>query len=146
MIQELLYLTINSTIKQKIYYYVYMKNLFKTNTNKTILSRIWLGLKLSWSLPSLPVSVNQFHNYPIVRILRVIGGISIILFLSSPNWIGDSYLYWIIFVFAMLQFLYIICISFIKIGYIVYLWKNKKLEVRNSPLDHLASLTLSCLC
>ena len=146
MIQELLYLTINSTIKQKIYYYVYMKNLFKPNTNKTILSRIWLGLKLSWSLPSLPVSVNEFHNYPIVRILRVIGGISIILFLSSPNWIGDSYLYWIIFVFAMLQFLYIICISFIKIGYIVYLWKNKKLEVRNSPLDHLASLTLSCLC
>ena len=32
--------------------------------------------------------------------------------------------------------------SFIKIGYIVYLWKNKKLEVRNSPIDHIASLTL----
>ena len=32
MIQELLYLTINSTIKQKIYYYVYMKNLFKQAT------------------------------------------------------------------------------------------------------------------
>lgn len=32
-------------------------------------------------------------------------------------------------------------ISFIKIYYLVYLWKNKKLEVRNSPLDHLASLT-----
>lgn len=42
----------------------------------------------------------------------------------------------------MIQFLYIAAISFIKIGYIVYLWKNKKLEVRNSPIDHIASLTL----
>ena len=42
----------------------------------------------------------------------------------------------------MIQFLYIAVISFIKIGYIVYLWKNKKLEVRNSPTDHIASLTL----
>lgn len=49
---------------------------------------------------------------------------------------------WIIFVLAMIQFLYIAVISFIKIGYIVYLWKNKKLEVRNSPIDHIAYLTL----
>ena len=41
----------------------------------------------------------------------------------------------------MLQFLYIMVISIIKIFYLVYLWKNNKLEVRNSPLDHLASLT-----
>ena len=37
---------------------------------KTILNRISTGIKLSWSLPSLPVSVN---NYPFVRILKVIG-------------------------------------------------------------------------
>jgi hypothetical protein len=42
----------------------------------------------------------------------------------------------------MIQFLYIAVISIIKIGYIVYLWKNKKLEVRNSPIDLIASLTL----
>jgi hypothetical protein len=41
----------------------------------------------------------------------------------------------------MIQFIYIAVISFIKIGYIVYLWKNKKLEVRNSPINHIASLT-----
>jgi uncharacterized protein (DUF2267 family) len=37
--------------------------------------------------------------------------------------------------------MYIFVISIIKISYITYLWKNKKLEVRNSPLDHIASLT-----
>jgi hypothetical protein len=110
--------------------------------NKNVLSRIWKGMKVAWMLPSLPESVNRFHNYPIIRIFRVIGGISIILFLSSPNWIGNSYLYWIIFTLAMLHFLYIAIISIIKIYYIVYLWKNKKLEVRNSPLDQVASLTV----
>lgn len=42
----------------------------------------------------------------------------------------------------MLHFLYAICISFIKLGYIVYLWRKKKLEVRNSPLDLVATLTV----
>jgi len=109
---------------------------------KPILSRVWKGIKLAWSLPSLPKSVNYFHNYPLIRIFRVIGGISIILFLSSPKWLDNSYLYWIVFSLAMLQFLYIFVISIIKIYYMIFLWKNKKLEVRNSPLDHLASLTL----
>jgi len=109
---------------------------------KTKLQRIWKGIKLAWNLPSLPISVNNFHNFPLVRIFRVIGGISIILFLSSPRWIGNSYLYWIIFILAMLHFLYILIISIIKIWYIIYLWKNKKLEVRNSPLDQIASLTI----
>lgn len=109
---------------------------------KTFFQRFIYGVKLSWNLPSLPTSVNKFHNYPLIRIFRVIGGISILLFLSSPSWIDNSYIKWIIFVLAMIQFLYIAVISFIKIGYIVYLWKNKKLEVRNSPIDHIASLTL----
>jgi hypothetical protein len=113
------------------------------NTNKkTIFQRIWKGIKIAWMLPSLPESVNKFHNYPLVRIFRVIGGISIILFLSSAKWIGNSYLYWIIFTLAMLHFLYILIINVTKIFYIVYLWKNKKLEVRNSPLDQIASLTV----
>jgi len=112
------------------------------NNQKTFFKRILIGLKYGWNLPSLPISVNNFHNYPLVRIFRVIGGISIILFLSSPSWIGDSYLYWIIFILAMLHFLYIMGISFIKICYIVYLWREKKLEVRNSPIDHVATLTV----
>lgn len=88
----------------------------------------------------MPGSVNNFHNHPLVRIFRVIGGISIILFLSSPSWIKDSFLHWIIFTMAMSHFSYILIISVIKIYYIIYLWKNKKFEVKNSPIDHVASL------
>jgi hypothetical protein len=117
-----------------------MKN---KNTNKTTFQRIIIGLKIAWNLPNLPLSLEKLHNYPLTRIFRVIGGISVILFLSSPSWIEkNSYLYKVIFIIAMLHFLYIFLISIIKISYIIYLWKNKKLEVRNSPLDHISSLTL----
>lgn len=109
--------------------------------NKTKLQRFIHGIKLGIKLSLLPPFVESFHNYPLVRIFRVIGGVSIILFLSTPTWLGNSYLYWTIFFLAMLHFLYIMIISVIKLYYIVYLWKNKKLEVRNSPLDNLASLT-----
>ena len=109
---------------------------------KTLFQRFIYGVKLAWNIPSLPTSVDKFNNYPLIRIFIVIRGISILLFLSSSGWINNSYIKWIIFVLAMIQFLYIAVISFIKIGYIVYLWKNKKLEVRNSPTDHIASLTL----
>lgn len=112
---------------------------------KTKLQRFLYGIKLGIKLSLLPKSVENFHNYPLVRIFRVIGGISIILFLYSPEWIGNlenSYIYWIIFILAMLHFLYILIISSIKICYLIYLWKNKKLEVRNSPLDQIASLSI----
>lgn len=97
---------------------------------------------MAWKMPSLPNSVNNIHNYPLVRIFRVLGRVSIILFLSFPDWIKDSVFYWAIFILAMLHFSYILIISVIKLYYIIYLWKNKKLEVRNSPLDQIASLTL----
>lgn len=125
----------------KRYYSINHKN--NNNKKKTILQRILLGIKLAWKLPSLPIYIEKFHNYLLTRIFRVIGSISIILFLSSPNWIEkSSYLSWIIFILAMLHFIYIFIISLIKIGHIIYLWKNKKLEVKNSPLYHVAYLTL----
>lgn len=96
--------------------------------NKNVFSRIWKGIKVAWNLCSLPVSVNNLHSYPLWRIFIVIGSIPIVLFLSSPSQLGDSYLYFIIFTLAMLHYIYIIGISFIKICYIVYLWKNKKLK------------------
>ena len=112
------------------------------NLKPNLLTRIWKGINIGWNLPSLPKSVATFHNYPLIRILRVLGGISIVLFLPSSKSIESSFLFWGIFCLAMLQFIYILTINIIKICYIMYLWKTKKLEVRNSPLGHVASLSV----
>lgn len=90
----------------------------------------------------MPESVSKLHNYPLIRISRVIGGISVVLFLASPDWITNSKIYWLIFVFAIIQLLYMTIINIIKFIYLVYLWKNKKLEVRNSPIDQIGYLAL----
>ena len=95
------------------------------DNKKTILNRIWLGIKLGWKLPSLPASVEKYHNHLITRILRVLGGISILLVLSKSEF-AIKYLFYIIFPLAFLQFLYIIIINLIKFVYVIYLWKNKK--------------------
>lgn len=42
----------------------------------------------------------------------------------------------------MSQFLYVLTISVIKILYIIYLSRNNKLQVRNSPLNQVAYLTV----
>jgi hypothetical protein len=108
---------------------------------KTILQRIWLGIKLGWKLPSLPVSVERFHNHPLTRTFRVLGGISILLVLSKSVLV--KYIFYIVFPLAFLQFIYIIVINLIKFIFIIYLWKNNKFQVRNSPLDRIASFTIT---
>ena len=97
-----------------------------------------MGVKLSL----LPKSVEKFHNYPLTRIFRVLGGISFILLISGYLDRG-SLLFYIIFPLAILQLIYIMVISTIKFCYLIYLWRNNKLEVRNSPLDKIATFGLN---
>ena len=111
---------------------------------KNIFLDIWLGIKYSFKLPSLPQVVAKFHNYPLIRVLRVLGGISILLVLSKWEF-AYKYLFYLIFPLAFLQFIYIIIINIIKFIYIIYLWKNKKLQVRNSPLNKLASFSVTLI-
>lgn len=67
-----------------------------------------------------------------------------LLVLSKPEF-AINYLFYIVFPLAFLQFIYIIIINLIKFCYIVYLWRNKKLEVRNSPLNKLASFSVTLI-
>lgn len=118
----------------------YGKTFYSTSTpNRTPLQRFWKGFMMGWNMPTLPDNVLAFHNHPLVRILRVIGGLSIIIWL----WTKDTHSYAILFLpFAMLQFLYMSIISIIKLKHKIYLWRSGKLEVRNSPLDRLATLAI----
>lgn len=116
----------------------------KKKMKKTLFNRIWKGIKIGWALPNFPESVNRFHNYPVTRIFRVLGGISILLVLSGSN-LAKHYLFYVIFPLAFLQFIYIIVINLIKLYYLVYLWWNNKFQVRNSPLDRLASFSVTLI-
>lgn len=109
------------------------------------LKSVWLGIKLGLKMPSLPDNVNKFHNNPLTRIFRVLGGVSILLLLSGSTVVKQSILSYIIVPMAFLQFIYIIVINLIKFIYIIYLWRNNKFQVRNSPLDRIATFTASLI-
>lgn len=110
---------------------------------KTKLQRLIYGMKLGIKLSLLPDSVNKIHNSPLIRIFRVLGGISILLVLAG-HWLAkQTILFYIIFPLAFLQFSYILIINMIKSYYLYYLWKNNKLQVRNSPLDKIATFGLN---
>ena len=56
-----------------------MKNLFK----KIDTNSIYLGIKKGYNMPTLPQNIIDFQNKLIIRIIRVLGGLSIILLISK---------------------------------------------------------------
>lgn len=113
--------------------------------NKTRFKRFLYGIKLALNIPSLPVSVDKFHNYPLLRVFRVLGGISVLLVLSGSEVAKKSFLFYIVFPLAFLQFIYIIVINLVKFFFIIYLSRNNKFIVRNSPLNKLASFSVTLI-
>lgn len=108
--------------------------------NKTTLfKRLVKGIKQGWNAPILPTKVLNFNNNPIVRILRVIGGVSIVMVLSNTHLSLHSAFCYIILFNAFLHFVYITVISFIKLWYGLKVLKSDKLEVKNSPFDRFAT-------
>ena len=118
------------------------------NNFKSFFNRIVVGFKHAWNIPSLPYNVLYFHNHIFTRIFRVIGGVSIVAFLSGSLAHVKSYLfsndilwplYYLVLFLALLHFIYIIFIKIIKIVHMIKVWRGGKLDVRNSPLDKLAT-------
>jgi cytochrome c oxidase subunit 2 len=109
--------------------------------NKNNFNSIIIGFKKGYSINTLPDNIRIFLDYPVIRILRVIGGFSVIFYLMNKNGIISYnlpyYLNIIITIFAFIQLVQIIIISVIKFVYSLnkLIRNRKELEVRNSPLN-----------
>lgn len=80
-----------------------------------------------------------------VRIFRVLGGISILLILTHRlDYLGDGLLYFSVLalctVLVFLFSLYLIFLTYHRIKDMIKVFKSDELDVRNSPLDRFASL------
>lgn len=107
---------------------------------KTIFQRFVVGLKKGWNTPMLPESVINLHNYPLVRIFRVIGGLSVLTVLLKKHLLLWLPLQYSVLLFAFIHISYFVIINFIKVFYGIYKLWTGDLNVRNSPLDRFASL------
>ena len=111
-----------------------------TKAMKKFLSRTFVGVKKGLFTPNLPPEILEFQNKPLIRIFRVIGGLSFLTILGrgytsfklSPLLFGVFILLYFI---AILFFIYHIYISYHRFKHIKFLFKSGALDVRNSPLD-----------
>jgi hypothetical protein len=117
-----------------------MKTTMEKNNKKTYSQRFIIGLKHGWNTPMMPPKVIAFNNYPLVRIFRVIGGLSVLMVLLKKHLLLLLPLQYLILFIAILHISYFVTINLIKVFYGTYkLWRGD-LNIRNSPLDRLASL------
>ena len=107
--------------------------------NKSISNRILTGFKKGLFTPALPENIKTFQNYPLIRILRFLGGISLIFILSKTYSNFSIYYLYVAIVFVFFFTVYHFVISYFRIKHIIKLLKSDALEVKNSPLDRIAT-------
>jgi len=101
------------------------------NKNNFML-RLLKGFKKGFITPTLPDNIINIQSYPLIRILRFLGGLSFIFIL------GKSYLNYSVFTlyismfFAFLFTIYHIVINCYRIKHIIKLIKSDKLDVRKA--------------
>ena len=91
-----------------------------TNFNKKC-SSIKRGILIGFQTPSLPDNVLNFTNLPIIRIFRVLGGISILLLLSNKLPTKGFYLVilYLAFFLAVLFFIFQLVLIYYRIIHII---------------------------
>ena len=93
--------------------------------------------------PNLPEEILKFQLHPIIRVLRVLGGLSTLFLITDrvQQYSLPIYYYIIAMIITFMFFIYHMYITYHRIKHIRYLLKSDKLDIKNSPLDHLARLS-----
>src|SRR5215813_8719992 len=102
---------------------------------------IFLAIKKANSVSLLPKKIEILYQNIFVRIFRFIGGICLLIVLTSYYLKIPVYLHNPIIIIGFLQSVQIFIIFIIKICYGFYTlkYKKKEFEVRNSPLNKYAT-------
>lgn len=113
----------------------------KINDTKNKIIRTWHGIYKGWSAPSLPEHILVLQSKPIIRIFRVLGGISTLALLGKGFLGGFVLNGYVLYATLFVAFMFLLYNFYIGWYRIKYIYKNiKDLEVRNSPLDRYATL------
>lgn len=107
---------------------------------KNFFLRTFTGIKKGLLTPNLPEEILAFQKNPIIRIFRVIGGLSTLTLLGRGYFESHGFIIYISIFFSLIFFIYSVYISIHRYRHLKKLLKNNDLDVKNSPLDRYASL------
>ena len=108
--------------------------------NKTKFQHFVTGLKIGWNKPMLPPKIDAFNCYPVIRIFRVVGGLSVVTVLLKKHLLFFLPFKYIVLFLAITHITYIVIISLIKVIYRISRFFTDELNVINSPLNSFATL------
>lgn len=106
---------------------------------KKFINRVWLGIHKGWTTPNLPEHIIKLQSRVYIRIFRVIGGISTLSLLGRGFFELNVYGLYLALVLTFMFFIYNLFIAYHKFKHLCKIIKRGDLEIRNSPLDRLAT-------
>lgn len=117
---------------------------------RTLYQRLFLGIKKGLLTPTLPEHIIALQNNVFIRLLRVLGGISLILTVTHRlDSLGDGLFYifciYLCLILNVMFSIYILYRNNHRIKHMYKLLKSDALYVHNSPYDKFASNTSKLL-
>nr|YP_009936103.1 hypothetical protein [Sanghuangporus vaninii]YP_010714101.1 hypothetical protein P2X57_mgp01 [Fuscoporia gilva]QNS39945.1 hypothetical protein [Sanghuangporus vaninii]WDD39664.1 hypothetical protein [Fuscoporia gilva] len=105
------------------------------------LKKYLLAIQKGLTTPSLPEDILKLQLHPIIRILRVLGGLSTLFLITDrvQQYSLPVYFYVIAMSITFIFFIFHMYITYHRIKHIRKLLKSDKLDIRNSPLSRLAT-------
>lgn len=94
----------------------------------------------SEATPTLSPKLLELQRKPVIRVVRVIGGLSLIILVSNNYLKLPSVLLYLCFIFSIIFLIYHIYISIHRYKHIKLLLKSEEMDIKNSPLDKYASM------
>ena len=114
-------------------------------TTKNIFKRFLNACLRAYSIPTLPDNILKIQSYPIIRILRFLGGFSLLMILSKSYLNYHYYFLYFFYVFALIFTIYHFIITFYRLKHMLSVFNSDKFDIRNSPLDKFATLGAKAL-
>ena len=101
---------------------------------KNIIVSLFTGFKKGFLIPTLPENILKIQSYPLIRILRFLGGVSMLFVLSRAHTNFPIYFLYIAIFIMFLFFIYHVIISYYRVKHVFKLLKSEATEVRNSEI------------
>lgn len=98
--------------------------------NKSIFIRLKVGLKKGYNTPILPKNIIKVQSYPIIRLIRFLGGLSFLLILSQSYLNYPKYILYFSMFFCLVFTIYHFIISYYRITHIIKILKSDQLDIR----------------
>ena len=101
---------------------------YKPSYPLSLVKRLQIGLKRGWGTNTLPDHLMKLYTNPLIRIFRVLGGLSSIALLTRKLTYLPSFVLYVVFAVAVVYAVFAFYITYHRIKHITYLLKSDKLD------------------